>query len=279
MTQERNTTNTPFLRRWNDLAHDLMEQRHLLWGFVLKDFKSRYAGSLGGQVWNIIHPIIMVTIYTIIFGKLLGAKLSGQSDSMSYGIYLCAGLIPWISFQEVVLRQTTVFTDNRTFLKRLNVPRNVILLQVLVGSLINFAFLFGVFLVLFSFVKWSHLYLVPLFLSIVLFQQLAAFGLGTMGAVIHLFYRDTVQILQVIFQFWFWLTPIVYVEEILPNAIQPLLRLNPMYHFMDSYHRLLSTGALPQTGSIVLILCFTGLMLLGGIYLINKVSAELVDHI
>lgn len=279
MVEERPLITSKIERSWFRALRELMGQRHLIWAFVLKDFKSRYAGSLGGQTWNVVHPIIMVTIYIVIFGKLLGARLSGPTGAMSYGIYLCSGLIPWLMFQETVLRQTTVFTDNRNFLKRFSVPRNVLLLQVVLGSLINFAFLFGVFVIFLSFAQWQRLYFVPFFLGIVLIQQLAAFGLGTMAAVMHVFYRDTLQILNVIFQFWFWLTPIVYVEEILPASLQPFLRLNPLYHLMDSYQRLLSDGALPHIGSIVLILFFAIVMFLGGIFALNAFGSELVDHI
>ena len=70
---------------------------------TLTDLRGRYVGSSLGLFWSVIHPLVMILIYTVVFSQVMGAKLAGSSDRYAYGIYLCAALLPWLAFQEVVV--------------------------------------------------------------------------------------------------------------------------------------------------------------------------------
>src|SRR6185436_2005995 len=72
---------------------------------------ARLVRSLLGFVWSILHPSVLIAIYILVFSNVLGARMPQGGGAHGYGVYLCAGLIPWLALQEVVLRSTTIFLD------------------------------------------------------------------------------------------------------------------------------------------------------------------------
>src|SRR5579871_3877838 len=103
--------------------YSLWQYKNFIAGVVKREFKLRYAGSLLGGSWNIINPLILVIVYTLVFSNLLHNKLPGSFDQFSYSIYLCAGLLPWFFFTEVITRSQTLFLDNGNLLKKSTFPR------------------------------------------------------------------------------------------------------------------------------------------------------------
>ena len=101
--------------------------KQLIWDLIRRDFKMRYLGSMMGSYWNIIHPIAMIAIYTLVFAKVMKIRLGGQTTSpYEFTIYLCSGLLPWTAFQEVILRGSTQFHENANFIKKIAFPKEII---------------------------------------------------------------------------------------------------------------------------------------------------------
>src|SRR5688500_10790143 len=94
-----------------------------VWKFVNRDLTGRYMGASMGMFWTVIHPLVMILIYTLVFSRIMQAKVPGISEVYSYSIYLCAGLLPWNAFGESVLRSTTAFPDHAHLLKKAFIPK------------------------------------------------------------------------------------------------------------------------------------------------------------
>lgn len=222
-----------------------------IWEFTKRDFSERFAGSMLGAVWALIWPIVNLLIYIIIFGKLMGARLPGNSDTYAYSIYLISGLIPWIAFTNTIGRASTIFLEKKTLITKvsLRLPSLVIFVGAAeaVTLAVTYAFFF-IFLVVTEYPLNRHMLLVPLIFYL---QQVLALSLGLLFATLTTFFRDLKEVVGITLQLWFWATPIIYVQDILPNFIKRLLVLNPAVYFIDAYHDIFMYAKLPSLGAMV----------------------------
>lgn len=257
----------------------LWAYRGFILGSVKREFQSKYRNSLLGVAWTILQPLAMIIVYTVIFSQVMRAKLPGVESLFGYSIYLCAGVITWGFFSEVVSRAQNMFIDNANLLKKLSFPRLCLPVTLVLNASLNFSIIFGLFtlflLISGQFPGWVFLALFP----VLLLQVLFAIGLGITLGVLNVFFRDVGQLFTVALQFWFWLTPIVYPPSILPAAVQPLMQLNPMASLVGAYQQILVHGQWPVWSSLWLPALLGVLLCLWGLRLFRKHSGELVDEL
>jgi lipopolysaccharide transport system permease protein len=223
--------------------------RKFIWGNAWRDLWYRYAGSTIGFFWNVINPLFQILLFTLVFSHVMEVKLAHLPTGFGFAIYLCAGLIPWIGFSETVVRCTNSFVDNANYLKKLAVPEQVFVAQNagagFISLIIAMTLLVGVSCLLGHYPGWSWLSL-PFILILL---QGFGFGLGLTAGVLNAFFRDISQALGLLLQLWFWATPIVYTENILPESLRGWLRVNPMYPFIDALHRVIVDRGWPQANA------------------------------
>lgn len=225
------------------------EKRQLIYDLIRRDFKLRYLGSFLGTYWNFIHPVAMIAIYAVIFAQVLQLRLGAgvNTSPWSYTLYLCAGLLPWNAFQEMVLRGSNQFYEHANFIKKIAFPKEILqsittgsALLTLLISLLGYSFL-----LLISGHGFAASYLLlPYVLAC---QLLAASGLGLFCGVLNVFFRDIQQMLGILFPIWFWLTPIIYRFEQIPSLYQKFFWLNPFMPFIVSYQKILFAKSVPPT--------------------------------
>jgi lipopolysaccharide transport system permease protein len=226
------------------------QYRGFVAGLVRREFSARYLQSVLGTTWALLTPLALIAIYTVVFANVMGARLPGSDDRLAYSIYLCAGLLPWNYFSEVLLRALTVFIDQAPLLKKVSFPRSVLPVALLCSATVNFAIIFGLFLLALAgfgrFPGWAILALIPL----LALQQALALGLGVLLGVLNVFFRDVGQFAAVLLQFWFWLTPIVYSAAVLPERARAWLAWNPLTALVESYQHVLLTGGWPAWAAL-----------------------------
>lgn len=234
-----------------NLIAALWAYRGFIVSSVQREFQSRYRNSLLGAAWTVIQPLALILVYTLIFSGLMRARLPGDPGPYAYGIYLCAGMLAWNYFAEVVVRCQNVFLDNANVIKKLSFPRLCLPVIVVAGATLNFAMVFGLFVVFLvasgNFPGWVFFAIVPVLLVQVAFSV----GLGVALGVLHVFFRDVGQALGVLLQFWFWLTPIVYTVDVLPAAVSQWMAFNPMASLVAAYQDVLLHGRMPAWHSLV----------------------------
>jgi len=253
--------------------------RGFIRGSVQREFQSKYRNSLLGAAWNIINPLAMIVVYTVIFAQVMRAKLPGVDSTFAYSIYLCAGSLTWGLFAEMVGRSQNMFLDNANLLKKISFPRITLPIIVVANAGLNFAIVFGLFLAFLvvtgNFPGWVTLSIVP-----VLVVQIAfAMGLGMVLGVLNVFFRDVGQFFGIFLQFWFWLTPIVYPAAILPESIKPYMAINPMAAVMAAYQGILVNQQWPQWASLWPTALLAAALCLLGLHLFKKNAGEMVDEL
>jgi lipopolysaccharide transport system permease protein len=252
-------------------------------GFVVasvsREFQLRYRGSTLGFVWNLIGPLGTVIIFTVVFAQVMRARLPGVDDIYGYGIYLCAGVLAWGLFAEIVQRGLGMFIEHGNLLKKSSFPRSSLPLIVVLTALVNFAVAFGVFLAFLAlsgrFPGWIAIAAIPVIAVLVAF----AAGLGVLFGTMNVFFRDIGQAITILLQFWFWLTPIVYPVTALPEFLREWLVLNPVAPIVGGLQRIFSEGRMPEWGSFASPLAVAIVALFLGAVTFRANATDIVDEL
>ena len=261
------------------MLRGVVAYRGFILGSVKREFQSKYRNSLLGALWTVLNPLAMIVVYTVIFAQVMQAKLPGVTSSFGYSIYLCAGVLTWGLFAEMVGRGQNVFLDNANLLKKLSFPRLCLPIIMVLSAALNFAIiflLFTLFLVLSgNFPVWAFLAVFP----VLMLQVIFATGLGMSLGVLNVFFRDVGQFFGIVLQFWFWFTPIVYPLNAVHEGIRSVISLNPMTPVVSAYQGILVSGLWPDWGSLVPTGVLGLLLCLLGMQLFRKRAGEMVDEL
>jgi lipopolysaccharide transport system permease protein len=253
--------------------------RGFVLGHVKREFQAKYRNSVLGASWAVLQPIALILVYTVVFSQVMRARLPGVDTPFAYGIYLCAGILTWGLFAEIVSRTQNVFIDNANLLKKLNFPRACLPAMVVLSALLNFCVVFGLFTVFLllsgNFPGVVYLGLLPL---LAIHTAFAA-GLGVTLGVLNVFFRDVGQFFSIVLQFWFWLTPLVYAASVLPRDAQALMAYNPLAVLAVGYQTIIVGGHWPHWQSLWPVAVAAVLLCLLGLHLFKKHSADMVDEL
>lgn len=257
--------------------------RRFVFGMVGREFRGRYLGSLLGGFWALLTPIATILIYLVVFSAVMRGKLPGVAgeagDSLSYGLFLCTGILIWGFFAEVVGRCQVVFVESANLLKKMSFPRITLPVIVLLSAALNFVLVTIVFIALLLIVQRFPGESILAFLPLLVVQQGLAVGLGILLGTLHVFFRDVGQLWAVLLNLWFWSTPIVYPIAILPEGIRELLAWNPLTPLFLSYQQIILDNAWPSWLDLRLPLAAATLFLVLGLVVFRKLSGEMVDEL
>lgn len=253
-------------------------------GFILssvkRDFHSRYVGSVLGAAWAVLNPLALILVYTVVFSQVMKARLPSSESPVPYGLFLCAGVLPWAYFAEVVSRCQTVFLEQANLIKKSAFPRSALPVTVAVSASINFAIVFGLFVLALvwmgRFPGWPIVALAPL----LLIQQAFAMGLGLVLGTLNVFFRDIGQVMGVVLQFWFWLTPIVYPIDAVNETIgQVILKWNPLAPLVVAYQGVVVWARWPDWPRLAPHAIGAGGLLLLAYAVFRRLSVQMADEL
>ena len=253
----------------------LLLQRHLIWNFVLRDLKSRYVGSFMGIFWSVIHPIVLLVCYTFVFSVVFKIRpYSTATDN--FAIFLFCGILPWLYFQDTVLRSCTSIVEHGHLIKKTRFPSEILPISYVISNLIMHLIgvaILVVVLIALGLFGWTIVFL-PVYL---LLLMVMALGLGWLMACLQVFLRDTVQILTVVLVFWFWCTPIFYAVEKVPRVLQPWIRLNPLTSVVEGYRSVLLEHQIPSLSGLALLAVYAVILFVIGGSAFRRTKREFVD--
>jgi len=224
---------------------NLVERRSLLFQLVRRDFEQRFVGSAVGWIWGVIHPLVLLASWWFVFVGCLHLELKGAVTT-NYPLFLFSGMLPWLLFSDTVQRSATSLLDQSNLITRTVFPSEIVPVSVFLSAVVSH----GLAVALMVAAAGVMLNQISIFLLLLPLYVLVlgsfAVGVGWMVASLHVFQRDTAQVMNVVLQFWFWLTPIFFTEDHYPAKARFLLRVNPLYYLVRAYRSLLLTSALPD---------------------------------
>jgi lipopolysaccharide transport system permease protein len=261
------------------MLKDVWSFRGMIWSSVKREFQSRWTGTQFGPFWLVAQPLTTILIFTVIFANIMRPGMANHDSKFAYSIYLCSGVLTYNLFSEMLGRSVNIFVENANLLKKIYFPKLCLPIIVIVSSILNFSIIMALFLlflvVISAFPGWIILSALPV-LGI---QLLFTIGLGMLLATINVFYRDVQQVVQVVLQFWFWLTPIVYVVPTLPDAAQRILDWNPLWPLIHAYQGIFLEHQAPDWDGLIYPLLLALFFVLLGVFAFSRLQGEIVDEL
>ncbi|MBB6024665.1 ABC-type polysaccharide/polyol phosphate export permease [Paenibacillus sp. JGP012] len=209
-----------------------MNTRDIFLKMVNKDFFDKYTGSYLGILWSFIHPVITILVYWFIFQ--VGFR-NVPVDNLPFIIWFLAGIIPWFYFSEAVNSATYSIVENSFLVKKVVFPVKILPLIKICSAL--YVHMFFVIIMILIFVLYG--YDLHLFAFQIVYYSFSLIALITVitkvTSVLYVFLKDTTQIITMILQILFWLTPIFWNLSMIPSKYQFLFKLNPMFYIVGGY--------------------------------------------
>lgn len=210
---------TSLLNSWSDYRPFLRQVRL----FTSANLKARYRKTIAGFLWVIANPIIMYGAQALVFKSFLHLQIP------NYALFLLSGLLPWIFLTQSMDMCTSIFVNSSTLLKSFQVNPMVYLVAQLADNAVNFLAVFTILLIPVWIAHPSNL--IGLLLLPLSFITLAAGALGLcwLLATAQVFFRDTRFLVQFVTSVGFFLTPIFYSKDFIPEKWRMLFLSNPFY--------------------------------------------------
>jgi ABC-type polysaccharide/polyol phosphate export permease len=242
-----------------------------------RDLKARYAGSSLGIFWAFLQPLLQLGLFTFVFSTVLKISLAGERGIENFPLFLFAGLLPWMSLQEMLVRSTTVLVDQGALVKKLAFPPHILVGSILVSALLHqgvAALLFVIVLAIRGELHWTALGLPVL----MVLQTLLVMGLCYFLAGLQVFFRDTAQLVSYAALVWFYGTPIVYPLSLIndPRLIS-VLKANPATLLVEAYRDILLRGAVPRGGGLLMVFALGSVLTYAGIRAFHRWRSSYAD--
>lgn len=244
---------------------------------VIKDIKSRYAGSLFGPLWIIATPLYQILLYTFLFSVILRMRFEEGSGTSSFVVYLLAGLIPWLFFAEATTRGISTFIDNAHIIKKVRFPMEVCVATVIISSAVTFLVYMLFYLIMLIAMGILNYHTLPLFILPIIIEVLLIAGLSFGLGSIAVFFRDTTQAIVMILNLVFFLTPIVYPASAIPEKLRWLFNVNPFYFIVEISRNVLVRGKIPDSVSITYPSVCALMIFIAGYYIFNRTKEAFKD--
>ncbi len=231
----------------------IWRNRSVIGAMVRRDIQARYRGSVGGAVWTLLQPLLLILVYFFVFGLVLQARFEGSPGRSGFALYFVAGVLPWLAFSEAVGRAPSVIAEHRNFVKKLvfaveTLPVNLVI-SGLIGEVFALIVLCACLLGIRGAIPASALWLPALIVP----QLLLTAGMCWLLAALGVFARDLGQVTALLLTVWFFVTPICYPETLLgklPHSATLLLSKNPIYVLVRGYRAVLLEGQAPAFGPL-----------------------------
>ena len=202
-------------------------ERELIWELARREFSERYAGATFGLIWAVIHPLMMMAIYLVVFGLVFKARISSSNDSIgSYSLYFLSGFASWYAFSETLSKGPSIIQQHAALVKQIVFPVELLPIKsVLAVSITQIVFLFLIFI----YSALSNINPIMFLLPILIFCQFflmcgIAFFLSSIGP----FFRDTREFVQIFLTGGLFLTPVIYTPGSLHGILKLIVYLNPL---------------------------------------------------
>ena len=274
--QDQPATTIKQASKWPTINfRELWAYRELLFILAWRDISVRYKQSVVGIGWAILQPLLMMIIFTIVFGKFANLP----SEGIPYPIYTFCALLPWNYFAGSLTGSSNSLVGSANLVTKVYFPRLVLPLSKVFGGLIDF----GIgFIILLGMMVWYGvtptvgILFLPLFLLV---AMLASLGVGLWLTAINVKYRDVVFVVPFLVQFWMYASPVAYSATIVPEKYQWIYGLNPMVGIIEGFRWAMLGTVSPNFGIMLVSLVGILVILISGLFYFKKMEKTFADII
>lgn len=255
------------------LFNEIYKYREFLKTSIKKDFRGKYKKSILGVLWSFLNPLFQLLIYALVFPFIL------KNDMDNYIIFLIVALMPWNFFNMTILQSAACIVSNGGIIKKVFFPREILPISTTTSNLLNFLITcIIVFASLFisGIGIGSSIIFLPL---IILIQYIFQLGLSFIFSSITVYIRDVEYLLNVFMMLMFYMCPIVYSADMIPDKFLPLFKLNPMFHIIEYYRQILYYKQNPNIASLLWLLGICIIILVLGLMVFKKLEKRFAEEL
>lgn len=222
----------------------LRKHKELLSEMVRREITQRFSGQFLGAAWAILHPLLIMLVYIVVFGWIFKARMPGSpaNSGVDYIAYLLSGLIPWLCLQESSVKATSAILGNQSLVKQIVFPLELLPLTTTISSFLSALVAFIVlaaYRIFYGLGIPPAFFLLPVLLLMLFF--LAA-GLAYLLSAATVYFRDLKDITQVLFSIGVYLVPVLYLPSWVPDVLKPVVQFNPLTHMVVPFQDALAYG-------------------------------------
>ena len=253
-----------FFKRWD-----------LLWHMTVRHLRGQYKQSVLGYAWAFVNPLSQMLILTFVFSTMLRFPSEGEP----YPVFLFVGLVPWIFFSGAIQSATDSVAGASSLVTKVYFPREILPTAAVATKLVDLAFglliLAGIMLYYGQPPEWTAIW-VPLIFAI---HFIFALGLALPLAALNLFFHDVRFLVGVALNLWFYLTPVLYPVDTIPDKYSFIFDINPNAIFIHAYRRVIIHGDGPGLERILAGLAISLVVFFVGYYVFKKLEPGFADRI
>jgi ABC-type polysaccharide/polyol phosphate export permease len=244
---------------------------------VQRDLKQRTSGTILGYIWLLLQAVFLLSVYSFVFGSVLGVKFIADGETDEYAIYLMAALLPFLGLQEGVMRSSTILIENRDLISKVVFPPFLLPVSVVISSLATELIGLLVLAIAIAFresLPWTVIML-PL---LVMMRLIMTLSLAWLLSVLTAFTRDLGQAMGMFFTVLLFATPILYPESRIPEEWHWIISVNPLTYLVDAYRGVLIEGAFPTVDFYILAL-FSFITMVISLYIFDRLIERAKDFL
>lgn len=257
---------------------DLKGSRELLRNLTMREVKGKYKRTALGQLWSLANPIALMIVYSFVFAIVIRVQPApGDPSGLNlFVLWLMCALLPWIFFSGVVTDSMSAIVGNENLIKKVYFPRSILIFANTLSALYQHVWEMLILVIVVVLLGNNIILFIPLVALTMILLALFATGLGMLFAIANVYFRDVEHFTTILFQLWFYASPIVYPQSLLAEqsekigplfasvTINDLYNLNPFVHFARVFRNLLYDGRLPDPATFIGLTIFSVLIFLIG---------------
>lgn len=244
---------------------ELRDSRELVVNLTRREVKGKYKRTALGQLWSLANPIASMLVYTVVFSVIIKVPHEpGDPSRLNvFALWLMCALLPWSFFTNVVTGGMGALVGNENLIKKVYFPRAALVVASTFSALFTWSIEMLVLAAVLLVVGASILPWLPLVIVFMAVLALFALGVSLLLSIANVYFRDTQHFVAILFQIWFYMTPILYPISLVaersdkmspmigPFTLLDIYRLNPMAAFAEVFRNLMYDNRMPSTGAMV----------------------------
>ena len=249
-------------------------RRKLLLNLTIRTLRIQYRQTILGYAWVFLSPLAQLLVLYFVFAGVLGRG----DGTDNFVLVLALGFFPWHLYAQAISGGSESLVRARNLIGSISLPRDFIVISAVLTRILDFLVIvvLTVFILVWTGQSPS---LSAVWVPIIFFSQLAfTVGMALPLAALNVFYHDVRFLLGVVLRVWFWMTPVFYTVEEVPEKYRFAYDFNPMAQFIDAYRVALISGTSPSLGSITFIVAAPCVALVVGYFIYSKLERTLVDR-
>jgi len=254
------------------IREEMWKFKGILFNFAISDLKIRYRNSILGILWSLIEPLLLLGVLFVVFSTMFRFEIP------NFPIYLLLGIICWNFFKNGTLFALNSLTNRSALITQIYFPRSIPGISAGITASIMLVFelvVLTIFMVIFGFIPT---YTVILLIPILALELVLILGISLPLSVLNVKYKDTEFIWNIVVHAGFFLTPIFYQFDMMPDYVQNVLQFSPMVQIVTMAHHVVLYGTLPSINSILYAVGSISVITVIGYLIFRKYQAKVVEE-